>query len=64
MIGQKTHAKTKTNHDLVTRVSRALASSIEFILSPRWFLEVFSFSSDWPLDKFGFGFTTLNRNAL
>ena len=58
---QPIRCKTKTNRDLVTRVSSRLHV---FTLSSHWLLLIFIFVLIGRCDNFGFGFTTLNRKAL
>lgn len=43
---------------------RALYSQVDFTLSSLWRLKVFSLPLIDRFDKFGFGFTTLNRKPL
>ena len=56
--------QTKTNRNLVTRVSRALGSLLGLTLTSPWLLRVFSFLLIGCGDNFGFGFTRLNRKTL
>ena len=57
-------AKLKSITNWSHAFSRALGSLVGFTLKSHWLLEILSFLLIGRCDYFGFGFTTLNQNAL